>query len=185
MIPPLGEAPMFLHALPANCGPMSVWQVLRRFGRRVGVARIVRACRHTQRDGCYGIALALALHEFGLRVAFHTDPDPAIEPREAECYATARRLGIPISPALELTELRRLVRRRPVIVYLAGTDGSGHFSPLIGFRRGRAILPYTENTELPVDEFASRWSGPGYPRQCMLVSVEPTAVRARAVRRWV
>lgn len=159
---------------------MSVWQVLRRFGRRVGVARIVRACRHTREDGCYGIALALALHEFGLRVAFHTDPDPAIEPREAECYKAARQLGLPISPALKLGELRRLVRRRPAIVYLAGTDGGGHFSPLVGFRRGRAMLPYTEDMGLPIAEFEARWSGPGYPRQCMLVSAEPgTALGTR------
>src|SRR5690349_3019863 len=133
VMPAPGEAPMALYGLTGNCGPMSVWQMLRRFGKRVGVARIVRACRHTERDGCYTIALALALHEFGLRVAFHTDPDPDIEPREALCYATARRLGIPIGPALELAELRRLVRRRPAIVYLAGTNGGGHFSPLVGF----------------------------------------------------
>lgn len=173
MMPAPGEAPKALYALPGNCGPMSVWQVLRRFGRRVGAGRIVRACRH-ERDGCHTIALALALREFGLRVAFHTDPDPAIEPREAECYDEARRLGIPISPALELAELRRLVRRRPAIVFLAGTDG-GHFSPLVGFRRGRAVLPYTEDMGLPVAEFEARWSGPGYPRQCMLVGAEPGA----------
>jgi hypothetical protein len=149
---------------------MSVWQVLRRFGKRVGVARIVRACRHTKADGCYGIALALALHEFGLRVTFYTDPDASIEPREAEYYGSARRLGIPVGPALGLPELRRLVRRRPAIVYLAGTDGTGHFSPLIGFRRRRVLLTYTEDTSLTVGLFEARWSGPGYPRQCMIVS---------------
>jgi hypothetical protein len=149
---------------------MSVWLMLRRFGKRVGVARIVRACHHTERDGCYGIALALALHEFGLRVAFHTDPDPTIEPREARCYERARRLGIPIEPAVGLTDLRRLIRWRPAIVYFAGTDGGAHFSPLVGFRRRRAVLPYTEDAELPVGVFESRWSGPSYPRLCMLVS---------------
>ena len=173
MMPAPGEAPKALYWLPGNCGPMSVWQVLRRFGKRVGAARIVRACRHTEADGCYGIGLALALHEFGLRVAFHTGPDPAIEPREAECYEVARRVGLPVGPALELAELRRLVRRRTAIVYLAGTDGGGHFSPLVGFRRGRAMLPYTEDIGLPVAEFEARWSGPGYPRQCMLVSAAP------------
>jgi hypothetical protein len=59
--------------------------------------------------------------------------------------------------------------RRPAIVYLAGTDGGGHFSPLVGFRRGRVVLPYTEDAGLPVDVFEARWPGPGNPRQCMLV----------------
>lgn len=170
LMPAPGEAPMALYWLPSNCGPMSVWLVLRRFGKRVGAARIIKACRHSESSGCYTIALALALHEFGLRVTFHTDPDPDIEPMEARCYGWARRRGIPIEPAMELAELRGQVRRRPAIVYLAGTDGGGHFSPLIGFRRGHAVLPYTENFRLSLDAFEQRWAAPGYPRQCMLIS---------------
>jgi hypothetical protein len=157
---------------------MSVWLVLRQLGKRVGASRIIRACRHTERDGCYGIGLALALHEFGLWVTFHTDPDPAIEPREAQCYTRARRVGIPIEPAVGLDELRRLVRRRPAIVYLTGSGGFGHFSPLVGFLRGRVVLQYTDDAILPIEEFEQRWSGPGYPRQCILVSAEPVAAHA-------
>jgi hypothetical protein len=170
MMPSRWEAPLSLLGLPGNCGPMSLWLVLRHFGKRVGVARMIRACRHTQRTGCFGIALALALHQFGLRVRFHTDPDPNIQPLEARCYAWAERRGIPVEPALELEELRCLVRRGPAIVYLAGTEGEAHFSRLVGFRRGQALLPNTDEGRLSVPEFERRWHASGYPRQCMLVS---------------
>jgi hypothetical protein len=154
---------------------MSVWLVLRGYRKRIGAARIVRACRHSRRTGCFGIGLALAFHEFGLRVSFYTDPDPAIQPMEARRYEWARRSGIQISPAIGLADLRCRVRRQAAIVYLADTKGEGHFSPLIGFHRGKALLPYIDEERLTIGEFQRRWSGPGFPRQCLLVSVEPSA----------
>ena len=175
MFPHLAEAPAALFRLPGHCGPMSVWLVLRHFKKRVGAARIIRACRHTDRRGCYSIALALALHEFGLRVAFHTDPDPEIEPLEARCYQRARGCGIPIEPALGVPELRQAIRGRLAIVYLAGRGGAGHFSPLVEFRRGQAVLPSTDRGRMSVEAFERCWSGPGFPRQCMLVEAEPGA----------
>ncbi len=171
-MPSPSEAPVSLLGLPGNCGPMSVWLVLRQFGKRVPANRIIRACKYTERTGCYGIALALALHQFGLGVSFHTDPDADIQPLEARCYKWAQRRGIPIGPAVGLEELRCLVRRGPAIVSLAGTEGEGHFSPLVGFRRGKALLPYTDEGSLPIVEFERRWCGPGDPRQCLLVSVQ-------------
>jgi hypothetical protein len=71
--------------------------------------------------------------------------------------------------------LGRLLRGRSTIVYLAGSDGGGHLSPLVGFRHGMAVLPYTEEGQLSVAEFERRWSGPGYPRQCILVRAEHAA----------
>ena len=135
MMPAWGMASMALSTLPGNCGPMSVWFLLRQHGKRVSAARIIRACRHTKLNGCYTITLALALHEFGLPVSFHTDPDPAIEPQEARCYERAQRCGMPVKPAVSLSMLLRLTRLRPAIVYYAGLGG-GHFSPLVGFRWG-------------------------------------------------
>lgn len=170
MIPAPFEAPMALLGLTGNCGPMSVWMVLRLFRKSVSATRVIRACRHTERVGCYGIALALALHKFGLQVTFHTDPDPDIQPLEARCYHWARRRGIPIEPALTLMEMRARVRHQTAIVSLADREGNGHFSPLVGYRRGKLLLPYTNEEWLTVEEFERRWSGPGYPRQCLLVS---------------
>ena len=75
---------------------------------------------------------------------------------------------MPVKPAVSLSMLLRLTRLRPAIVYYAGSGG-GHFSPLVGFRRGLALLPYNEGDDLPEDEFGERWSGSGYPRQSVLV----------------
>lgn len=168
-MPDFTKAPTALSRLPGHCGPMSVWLILRYFRKRVGAARIIRACRHTERHGCYSIGLALALDEFGLRVAFHTDTDLEIEPLEARCYQRARRRGIPIGPPLCLSELQQAVRGHLAIVYLAGRGGEGHFSPLVEFRRGQAVLPYTDRGRLPVKTFERCWSGPGFPRQCVLI----------------
>ena len=148
---------------------MSVWFILRHFNMRIGWKRIVKATRHTKRNGCYTIALALALHEFGLDVEFHTDPDQDIQPLEDRCYEWAKKRGVVIEPALDLNELRLAVKHSPAIVYLAGSNGEGHCSPLIGFYRGNALLPYVEDGKLPLDIFEQRWSGPGYPRQTILI----------------
>jgi hypothetical protein len=168
MMPSVSDVPISLLALDSNCGPVSVWMVLRSFGKRVSANRIIRACRHSKKCGSFGIALALAMQEFGLSVRYHTEPDPDIQPLESSCYKLARRRGIQVNGAIDVTALRLAVKRGPVIVYMPATDGEPHFSPLVGFRRGKALLAYTNDKRLPIDEFDRRWSSPGYCRQCIL-----------------
>lgn len=163
------HAPSLLRKLPGNCGPISAWMILQLSGKRIGANRIIHACRHTKKVGCYTIALALALREFGLSITFHTDPDPDIQPLEARCYRLAYRLRLSVEPAIELNELSDRVQRQPAIVYFSSAEGRGHFSPLTGYRRGALLLPNSDEGQLSLIEFERRWSAPGYPRQCILV----------------
>lgn len=56
---------------------------------------LARLCRYTKTHGVFAIALAVALHERGLRVTFHSDPDPSPKKIERTCDARATALGLP------------------------------------------------------------------------------------------
>jgi hypothetical protein len=163
------EAPLALFALEGNCGLMSVWLLLRHFHRRTSSERIIRLCRYSRRQGTFTIGLAIALREHGLRVTFHTDKDPAPMPIERRLYKTASKLGIVVEDALKVSEILDRVRCGEVAIVSFDTDdGDGHFSPLIGAKGRRLVLPYTENGIMDVEEFESRWTAPAICRQCIL-----------------
>ena len=165
------EAPAALFALDGNCGPMSVWLLLRYFRKRTSSERIIRFCRYTKRHGTFTIALAVALREHGLKVNFRTEEDSAPMPVERRLYRTAEKLGVVMGKALQVDELLHRIRHGEIAIVCFNTDaGDGHFSPLIGVKRRHLVLPYTDRGEMDVDEFERRWAAPGICRQCVFAS---------------
>ena len=132
---------------------------------------LVKACRYTKKHGVFAIALAVALHERGLRVTFHTDPDPEPKRIERTCYARASALGLPVKPAIRLADLLKSVRPDQIAVVLYNSSrAEGHFSPLLGRRLDRLALPYDDDGGLDPRTFSRRWSAPEVLRQCVLVA---------------
>lgn len=163
------QAPLGLRTLQGNCGPISVWMVLRQFSKRVGTARIVRACRHSKSVGCYSIGLAIGLCELGMHSVLSTDHDSSVVPAEKRLYKLAAKLEIPIEPAINLADLHQILLRYAIIVYYESSNGNGHFSPLTGLRNGNICLPYSEQGFLSIKRFEEVWNRPGFPRQSVLV----------------
>jgi hypothetical protein len=165
------EAPVNLLRLAGNCGPISMWIVLRHFRKRPAVSRIIRECRHTSKVGCFTVGLAVALAKFGMKVSFHSDHDPDVQPLERQLYRQAGKLGVSVQPAIGLEQVVRQIKHgRAAIVSFEIEEGVGHFSPLVGIRRNRVLLPNTTEEVMDVKEFTRRWSKPGYLRQCVLAS---------------
>jgi hypothetical protein len=124
----------------------------------------------TAQHGTFTIGMAVGLSELGLTVAMHTDPDPAPNATERKLYATARRLGIPIRPAVPLAFLLDHLSPQCIpLVFYDETGGDGHFSPLFGVRRGSVDLPYA-NSQVSPRTFARRWRAAGVYRQSLLTS---------------
>jgi hypothetical protein len=169
--PDRASAPPGLHAIDGNCGLLVAWGVLRHFRRPSSARELVRLCRYTKKHGVFAIALAVALRERGLRVTFHTDPDPAPKRIERICYARASALGVNVKRAIGLPSLLKSVRPNqiPVVLY-DSPQGAGHFSPLLGRRRGKLLLPYDDDGGLDQRTFARRWSAPDVLRQCLIVA---------------
>lgn len=168
-LPNWWEAPSTLLEMEGHCGLLAAWMVLKHFRKRVSVQSVTEACRYTKRQGIFPVALAGCLKLHGLRVAFHTDPDPQIGPFEKRCYARAARLGILPRPAIELSAVARALRRgcMPIVLFNSETD-VGHFSPLLAIRRGSVILPLADEEKVPMNRFLARWSEPGIQRQCVI-----------------
>lgn len=173
-----GDAPHALLALDGNCGPLSVWFLLKHFRKRTSAEKLIRLCRHTKRYGTFTIGLAYALHKHGLRVEFHTENDPAPKPLERVLYPTAKRAGVTMGGPLDMDNLLCRVRQGGIGIVSydegdgtggdgTGGDGTGHFSPVIGMRRNRLILPYSTEGSMKPDEFEKRWRAPGICRQCL------------------
>lgn len=168
--PTPADAPRSLLTLPGGCGPLAAWLVLRHFGRRVAARRVVEACRYTAEHGTFTIGLALGLRELGLRVRFHSEPDPEPPALEEACYAAAKEAGVEVGGALELAALLDEVGRDCVGVVLYDADGAeAHLSPLLG-SDGRHLVLATAATEIDSAEFDAAWRAPGILRQCVLVS---------------
>ena len=169
--PKYEDAPLPLMQLDGNCGPVTVWAILKYFRKRVSSKTIVTACRHTKKHGTFTIAMALALREFGRRVIFYTEPDPAPQLIEKRCYKLAQEAGIPINNAIAIKSLCAAIRRDCLpIVFYDTVSGMGHFSPLIGFQGNKLLLPFDENQEITITDFNQRWNAPGIYRQCLVVS---------------
>jgi len=169
--PSYAECPTVLRQLEGNCGPVAVWMVLRHFRKTANSQHIIRACRHTRKNGTFTIALAVALRESGLHVEFHSDRDLHQHRLEREMYRRAKTLGIAVRGALTVQKLTAALRSgRIAVVYFNADERTGHFSPLTSVRRGRLILPNTERGSMLIDEFETKWNGPDICRQCILVS---------------
>ena len=118
----------------------------------------------------FTIALATALREHGLDVTFHSDPDPDMKPQERRFYQRARALRIPLLPPVSVRELLAHTDAGCVpIVFHDTPSGQGHFSPLVGERRGRLMLPHSDGGGMSRRQFARRWSAPEICRQCVIV----------------
>jgi hypothetical protein len=164
------NAPEELLEIDGHCGLLAAWSVLEHFGKQTEVRRLAKACRHTRRYGIFTVCLASCLKEHGLQVSFNSDPDSEIGELERRGYARARRLGVPIGPALDLPILlRERQRGRLPIVFFNSSSDVGHFSPLLGLRRGVLRLPLADDGTVPVSEFLARWSDPGILRQSIVV----------------
>jgi hypothetical protein len=168
--PEWSEAPQEILALDGYCGLLAAWSVLRYFRKRVSVPKLVKACRHTKLHGVFTLCLAVGLKEHGLCVSFHSDPDNGIAAFEGRCYARARRMGVNLEPALDLSALLGERRRgRIPIVFFNTSSDVGHFSPLLGVRNGVLRLPLAEGGAMRIDDFVARRYDPEILRQSIVV----------------
>jgi len=167
--PDYSDAPASLLAADGHCGLLAAWTVLRYFGMRPSAAKLTKACGYTRRHGVFTIGLASALAEHGLAVEFYSQPDPRPKPIERRLYSRARRLGVAVRPATSLERLLSAIDRDHVpIVFYNTPDDVGHFSALLGSRRGRLLLPNTSTGSVSVDEFYRGWRQPGILRQAII-----------------
>ena len=135
------------------------------------VPELVKGCRHTKRHGVFTVSLAATLAEYGLTVAFHSDPDSEIGGFECQCYARARPLSVLPQPALNLSRLLTEVHQGHLPIVLFNTDSQvAHFSPLIGFANGRLQLPLAHGDSMSDGKFLMRWSVSGILRQCVIIN---------------
>jgi len=173
-IPNWCEAPEELFAVDGHCGLLATWLALAAHGKTISVPELINACRHTKRHGVFTVSLATALTQWGLTVSFHTDPDLEIGGFERKCYARARRSGVLPQPALTLEQLLNERRRGRLPIVLFNTDSDeAHFSPLLGKRRGKLLLPLSQHGNMSDQEFLMRWSAPGILRQCVTIKEYP------------
>ena len=155
------------------CGPRAAWLVLRQFGIRTTVRRLLRLADYTYENGTYAIGLAVALHELGLAVVFQTDPDPSQAPREPALYARATQLGILIGrPFRTQTLIRHARAGRPSIVLYA-REKDAHFAVVRGNDRRRVLL---SDSWMDIHRLDQRRASPGCLRQTILVLGRQAAV---------
>ncbi|MFN8002548.1 MAG: hypothetical protein U0X75_16190 [Acidobacteriota bacterium] len=108
-------------------------------------------CRHTKKLWNVTIAMAVALQAFGRRVAFYTLPDPAPQLIEKRCYRLAEKAGIPVNNAICIKSLCALIRDGSLpIVFYDTVGGVGHFSPMLGLRGDKLLLPFDEYKEVAI-----------------------------------
>ena len=154
-----------------HCGVLAAWVVLRHFHVRTSSESLLRAIRYSRKWGVFTIGIAVALAEHGLEVVFHSDPDPDIHPLERVLYARARRLGISVEPAINISRLSTEVAHGsvPVVFYRSGA-GEGHFSPVAGIGCRRIVLPNDVEGRLSIARFCRAWRQTGFPRQVVIAS---------------
>ena len=168
--PNLFDAPAKLWAVDGNCGLLAAWCVIKHYRRRTSADRLIRACGHTRRYGVFTIALATALREHGLDVTFHSQPDSDVKPLEQKFYRRAQDLQIPVLHPVSLPELLLHTSAGHVpIVFFDTPSGQGHFSPLLGERRGRLILPHSNSGDMSRKVFSTYWNAREVLRQCVII----------------
>jgi len=168
------EAPDELFRIDGHCGLVAAWVVLRHFGKRVSVPKLVESCRYTKRHGVFAVSLAAALKTYGLSVSFHSEPDTNISGFERRCYVYARRLGIVAQAPLDLSQVLRQRKGGDIPIVLFNTPANdGHFSPLLGSRNGTLRLPLADGGKMAECTFIARWPDPDTLRQCVIVGAAP------------
>jgi len=131
----------------------------------------------------FTIGIAVALAEHGLEVVFHSDPDPDIHPFERALYARARRLGMSVEPAINISRLSTEVAHGSVpVVFYRTAAGEGHFSPVAGIGSRRIVLPNDVEGRLSIARFRRAWRQTGFPRQVVIASRPAAAAPPEHVR---
>lgn len=168
--PKCSQAPKTIQALDGPCGPLAAWGVLRYFRKRTSVARLLKACSHTNQQGTFAIALAVALREHQVWVEFYAEPDPLPHAIEKHYHQRAAELGIDRREPPELETILSLISPDciPILLYNAD-DNIGHFSPIVGIDGDQVAMPYTDERLMAKAELQNRWSAPDILRQCILV----------------
>ena len=165
------DAPLKVLQLEGGCGVIAAWSVMKHFHKRVSSQQLIELCRYTESDGVFTIAMAVALHQLGLSVAFHTDVDLSPKPVELECYKIFESLGQSVLPGVELSSLiEKIDAEHIAIVLYKEDDDGGHFSPLLGAKGEKLLLPYSISEGLTKPSFIKRWDDPEICRQCVIVS---------------
>jgi hypothetical protein len=168
--PSSDELPPLIAGLEGNCGPASLWLVLKYFGVKVSSARLLRLCRYTKKHGTFMIYVAVALRSLGVNVRFYSQPDTAQCLLERQGYKSAMRMGIPVLPALSLPRLVQKVKEGDLaIVFYDSRLGIGHISPLVAVRGTLMVVPYDDDGIISLRDFAKRWSADGICRQCVVI----------------
>jgi len=160
--------PAGLQELENGCGVVAAWMALRTSRKRVAWRRLAKLCRHGKATGTFAISVAVALKRCGLPVVFCTDPDPDQQRKEIVDYRAAKRLGIPIRPAMELRDLKQSLREKTVIVLFNAQNGDGHFSPVLSIENATISFAYSNEPFLSLRVFRSRWRAPGVCRQAII-----------------
>jgi hypothetical protein len=175
------DAPAKLLAVDGHCGLLAAWCVIRYYHRRTSTDQLIRMCGYTRRYGVSTVGLAVALSEHGLDVTFHTEPDLAMKGLERRFYQRARDLQIPVLPPVSLRELvaHTAAGHIPIVLHET-TRGQAHFSPLLGQRRGRLLLPHSDGGSMSRGQFIKRWRAPEILQQCVIVKGPSSQRVARA-----
>lgn len=169
--PSSSDAPLELLLLDGNCGPVTLWGVLKYFKKRASTTQIIEACRHTKKYGAFTIGLAVALHDSGLSVRFYSDPDPNPPFIEARFYRMAVQKDIQIERAISLSSLLSRIDKENIgVVFYNTVENRGHFSPLLGVKDGELVLPYSNEGFIASKKFLKLWKAPEIFRQCLIVS---------------
>lgn len=164
------DAPIQVLRLEGGCGVIAAWSVFKYFHRRVSSTQLIKACHYTKTHGVFTVAMAIAIQELGLSVSFYTDPDPSPKPIEKRCYKIAESRGLAIMPAIELDTVIERVDTEHIAIVLYKEKGGAHFSPLLGVKDNKLLLPYSSSDDVKKEKFIEAWNDPEICRQCIIAA---------------
>lgn len=163
------DIPEQLQDLPANGGIYAVWMVFQHYGVDLDVDDLVRLCRHNEEEGTSTISLAVALKQLGLKVSFHTDVDPDLQPTEQCFYQKATEMNIAIEPAIDYAQIFQAVEQgKFVIAYYDTLEGVGNHS-LIYSADLEEVCFFDTFDAMPVAVFEQQRQVEGICRQVIII----------------
>ena len=163
------DIPEQLQDLPANGGIYAVWMVFQHYGVDLEVADLVKLCRHNEEEGTSTISLAVALKQLGLKVSFHTDVDPDLQPTEQWFYQKATEMNISIEPAIDYAQIFQAVEQdKFVIAYYDTLEGVGNHS-LIYSADLEEVCFFDTFDAMPVPVFEQQRQVEGICRQVIII----------------
>ena len=161
--------PESLVNLEANCGLYAIWMLFQHHGVDVDVNALIQSTKYDDQEGTYTIALAIALKKFGFKVSFYTDQDPNIEKKERSMYGEAKKLNIPILPALSYAEIQQATEQgKFVIVYYDTLDEVGNQS-LVYSMDDNEICFFDSFDPMPALLFENQRKAEGICRQAIII----------------